>query len=216
MEFENPSSTRDEDRRLADTAKVIVTPLHSEIIPEPMPEAEMVAREINRAPQSNTLNDTERTDQSQLVQLTQSALQKQTVGTSNKHFLAAFFFSFFWGTWAVDRFYLGKVWTGIFKLLTLGGLGIWTLIDLALITSGDMHDKHDRPLIGVDQYKKFAARTVLFSALIIGALVLINGILLIMTLSSLYDQYFSNGQFTPPAMSLPDSSQIQSFDINQL
>lgn len=37
------------------------------------------------------------------------------------------------GTLGIDRFYIGDVTIGIFKLLTCGGLGIWALVDLFLI-----------------------------------------------------------------------------------
>ena len=40
---------------------------------------------------------------------------------------------FFLGTFGVHRFYNKKIGTGILQLLTLGGLGIWALIDLVLI-----------------------------------------------------------------------------------
>ncbi len=53
-----------------------------------------------------------------------------------KNFLTAILLSFFFGTFGADRFYLGCVGTGIVKLLTLGGLGIWALIDLIRLALG--------------------------------------------------------------------------------
>jgi TM2 domain-containing membrane protein YozV len=41
------------------------------------------------------------------------------------------------------RFYLGKIGTGVAMLFTLGGLGIWTLVDLFLV-SGMIREANDR------------------------------------------------------------------------
>jgi TM2 domain-containing membrane protein YozV len=38
------------------------------------------------------------------------------------------------GWYGIDRIYLGDVGLGIFKLLTCGGVGIWWLIDLFVIS----------------------------------------------------------------------------------
>ena len=45
------------------------------------------------------------------------------------------------GLLGVHRFYVGKVGTGILMLITLGGFGIWTLIDLIMIAVGKFSDK---------------------------------------------------------------------------
>lgn len=47
----------------------------------------------------------------------------------------------FVGIIGIHRFYLGYVWQGIVQILTLGGLGIWTLIDLIRIITGDLQPK---------------------------------------------------------------------------
>lgn len=60
---------------------------------------------------------------------------------SPKSRLVALLLCFFLGGLGVHRFYVGKVGTGILMLLTLGGLGIWALIDLIVIFVGAFKDK---------------------------------------------------------------------------
>ncbi len=62
-------------------------------------------------------------------------------GVSEKSRLAVTLLAWFLGEFGVHRFYLGKIGTGIAMLFTLGGLGIWALIDFIFAVSGKMKDK---------------------------------------------------------------------------
>ncbi len=53
-----------------------------------------------------------------------------------KNFLTAILLSLFAGVLGIDRLYLGCIGTGILKLLTFGGFGIWAFIDLIRLAVG--------------------------------------------------------------------------------
>ena len=50
----------------------------------------------------------------------------------------------FLGTLGIHRFYVGKIVTGILMVITLGGFGIWTLIDYIIVLTDGFTDSKGR------------------------------------------------------------------------
>ncbi|MGW9630265.1 NINE protein [Agromyces sp. NPDC055520] len=76
--------------------------------------------------------------------------------SAGRTFIATWLFAMLLGFWGADRFYLGKIGTAIAKLLTLGGLGVWVLVDLLLVLTGAQRDRDGRALEGYDEHKRTA------------------------------------------------------------
>ena len=92
-----------------------------------------------------------------------------------KSFVATWLLALLVGWLGIDRFYLGKEGTGILKLITIGGYGIWWLIDLILVLTGSTRDKAGRPLEGFEKSRVIAwivTAAVIGLSLIIGV---VNG-----------------------------------------
>ena len=65
---------------------------------------------------------------------------------SDKDWTIAVLLSLIVGVLGIDRFYLGYTGLGILKLITLGGCGIWALVDLILIIMNRLNDANGLPL----------------------------------------------------------------------
>jgi len=63
---------------------------------------------------------------------------------SRKSRIAAALLCVCFGIFGAHRFYVGKAGTGLLQLLTIGGLGIWTMIDLIFILIGSFRDFEGR------------------------------------------------------------------------
>ena len=65
---------------------------------------------------------------------------------SDKRILPLFLLCFLFGVFGAHRFYVGKIGTGILQLVTIGGLGIWAMIDLIIIIVGAFTDKEGKKI----------------------------------------------------------------------
>ncbi|MDR2584354.1 MAG: NINE protein [Fibromonadaceae bacterium] len=65
---------------------------------------------------------------------------RQNAEQSKSSWKVLFYLSMIIGYFGADRFYVGKIGTGILKLITIGGFGIWWIIDIIIIASGKFTD----------------------------------------------------------------------------
>ena len=71
---------------------------------------------------------------------------QSTLPVGDRDWSTAMLLSFFLGFLGVDRFYLGQIGLGLLKLVTLGGCGIWKIVDIVLIALNRLPDAEGRAL----------------------------------------------------------------------
>ena len=76
-------------------------------------------------------------------------------GGGNRSFFVTWVLSLALGFLGADRFYTGRFATGGLKLVTLGGLGLWWIVDLVIVMAGGLRYGR-RPLRGYDAGKEVA------------------------------------------------------------
>lgn len=67
-------------------------------------------------------------------------------GLSEKDKIVTLILCLFLGIFGAHRFYVGKIFTGFFMLITLGGVGVWSFIDLIMIVTDNFKDVDGLPM----------------------------------------------------------------------
>ena len=78
--------------------------------------------------------------------LQKEKLLNSTSSTTSTDWLTLFLLTFFVGVLGVHRFYTRKIGTGFLMLITLGGFGVWFLVDLILVVTGQFTNKEGQKI----------------------------------------------------------------------
>ena len=88
--------------------------------------------------QRTTSNNTNTTV---VVENQEDELSSPAIAGEGKSQIVAAILAFVLFGLGIHRFYLGYTWQGVVQLLTAGGCGVWTLIDLVRIITGNLQPK---------------------------------------------------------------------------
>lgn len=108
---------------------------------------------------------------SQLLLADEQQSSTKLTATSDRKFKTTYILALLFGWLGLDRLYLKKTITGILKLITLGGLGIWNIYDLCMLLVGKTKDKKHRILAERDIDLKLTLTTTLIFIVVSSALI---------------------------------------------
>ncbi|MBI2786901.1 MAG: DUF4864 domain-containing protein [Legionella longbeachae] len=83
---------------------------------------------------------------------------------SSKSATTALLLNLFLGVLGVHRFYVGKKGTGLLMLLTVGGFGIWVLVDLIFIVTNKFEDNQGNLLVLTQNSSTFKKTIIVISS----------------------------------------------------
>lgn len=132
-----------------------------------------------------------------------------------KNYVKTLIFSALFGYFGVDRFYLNKVGTGVAKLLTFGGLGIWVLVDFVITLVGAAREK-DKPNLELEDTQKYKPFFIKLTVVCVAiyAVIWVLYIVLFVILFTLGDNFFTvPGPTDNPSLQVHGGSQQPSYDI---
>ncbi len=71
----------------------------------------------------------------EMLEQTDDSLYPYILSQSYKNPIVVFIISLIFGHLGIDRFFIGQIGLGLFKFITFGGFGLWTICDWFLIWS---------------------------------------------------------------------------------
>lgn len=131
----------------------------------------MSERPLNERPAARPIKQTPEEAKEAMAPepISKPSFSSQLSHSNSKSLTTAVFLSILIGFYGVDHFYLGKTRSGLIKLVTLGGLGIWWIVDIVALLRGKTVDAKGDPLNG-DLAKVRKTSLLFFTALILASL----------------------------------------------
>lgn len=111
------------------------------------PSSMLLQRELDRPPSATVAADEISSNDKDPHQLIPMYCPYPNITVKRKSKRTAFLLSLFVGGLGIDRFYLSHIVTGLVKLFTIGGLGVWWIIDWVLILNDVLIDISGCPLM---------------------------------------------------------------------